>query len=85
MGNFSCLENFKSHEKSVNGMWQITERKKQTVCGDTGNKVQAVQDFGPLCFAFFSNLCWKQLSLEKYEKYTYCKEPSKGGSRFSMT
>ena len=38
------------------------KEKKQTVCGDTGNKVQVVQDLVPLCQAFFSNLCRKQLN-----------------------
>ena len=33
------------------------KEEKKTVCGETGNKVQVVQDLVPLCQAFFSNLC----------------------------
>ena len=41
-----------------------TERHYIKLCGDTGNKVQVVQDLGPLCHAFFSKL-------KTIKNYTY--------------
>ena len=59
-----------------------TERHYIKLCGDTGNKVQVVQDLGLLCHAFFLVICAENNYLRTI---ITVKESSERGSRNSST
>ena len=62
-----------------------SQKEKNRLCVEIlVTKFKQYKILDPSLLLFFSNLCWKQLSFEKYEKYMYCKS-SKRGSRNSTT